>query len=80
MRQLIYSSVIILIAGFIAVTPIKPAKADGGATAVIVGGYLVTDYVVGRKCHIRHWPFNIIKKVTRKKRCHRYRKRHRHKR
>ena len=80
MRQLIFSSVIFLIAGLIVTTPVKQAKADGGATAVIVGGYLVTDYVVGRKCHIRHWPFNIIKKVTRQKRCHRHRKRYRRKR
>ena len=80
MRQLMFSSVICLIAGFAITAPVNQAKADGGATAVIVGGYLVTDYVVGRKCNIRHWPFNIVKKVTRQKRCHRHRKRHRHKR
>ncbi|MDZ4791404.1 MAG: hypothetical protein SGJ17_09395 [Hyphomicrobiales bacterium] len=44
--------------------PMQSAKADGGATAVAVGAYLVVDYAVGRKCHMHKWPLNIIKKVA----------------
>ncbi len=43
----------------------RDARADGGAVAVGVAAYLVTDYVVGRECRMRTWPFNIIHKVGR---------------
>jgi len=70
MRQLVCSTATFLIAGLIAATPMKQAKADGGVTAaVIVGGYLVADYVVGRKCGYKDWPFNLINKVTGTKPC-----------
>ena len=79
MRKIVYSTATFLIAGLIVATPIKQAKADGGVTAaVIVGGYLVADYFVGRKCGYRDWPLNILNKVTRSKPC-RY-ARHGHKR
>ena len=41
-----------------------PAKADGGAIAIGVGVYLLTDAVVGRKCHREEWPFNIVAKIA----------------
>ena len=70
MRQLVCSIATFLIAGLIVATPMKQAKADGGATAaVIVGAYLVTDYFVGRKCGYRDWPFNIVNKFTGTKPC-----------
>ena len=81
MRQLIYTTATFVIAGLIAAMPMKQAKSDGGATAaVIIGGYLVTDYVVGRKCGHRDWPFNIVNKVTRRKPCHKRYKKHRRRR
>lgn len=40
------------------------AKADGGAIAIGVGVYLLTDAVVGRKCHREDWPFNILAKIA----------------
>jgi hypothetical protein len=46
-----------------AVSTAKPAKADGGVL-LGVGIYLVTDLVVGKKCHIPYFPFNIVKKVA----------------
>ncbi len=52
------------IAAVLSAAPVQTAKADGGATAVAVGAYLVVDYAIGRKCRIHHWPFNIIKKVA----------------
>lgn len=39
------------------------AKADPG-TAIGVGAYLVGDYIVGRKCRMGVWPFNIVVKVA----------------
>jgi hypothetical protein len=41
-----------------------PAKADGGAVAIGVGVYLLTDAIVGRKCHREDWPFNIVAKIA----------------
>lgn len=52
------------LATVLAQAPMQTAKADGGATAVAVGAYLMVDYAVGRKCRIHHWPLNIIKKVA----------------
>ncbi|MGF1622617.1 MAG: hypothetical protein ACFCUR_18640 [Rhodomicrobiaceae bacterium] len=53
-----------------------PAKADGGAIAIGVGVYLLTDAVVGRKCHREDWPFNIVAKIADeihgRDGCHRY--------
>lgn len=43
--------------------PTQKANADGGA-AIVVGAYLVGDYVVGRRCHMYRWPFNIVTKVA----------------
>ena len=43
--------------------PTTEAKADGGAVAIGVGVYLLTDAIVGKKCHRHDWPFNIIRKV-----------------
>lgn len=40
------------------------ARADGGAIAIGVGAYLLTDAIVGRKCHRDDWPFNIIAKIA----------------
>lgn len=40
------------------------AKADGGAIAIGVGAYLLTDAIVGRKCNRHEWPFNIIRKIA----------------
>jgi len=39
------------------------AKADGGAVVVGVGAYLLVDAIVGKKCHRREWPFNIVRKI-----------------
>jgi len=44
--------------------PVDRAKADGGAVAIGVGAYLVVDYLVGRKCEMHVWPFNIFKKTA----------------
>ncbi len=52
------------LAAVLAQAPMQTAKADGGATAIAVGAYLIVDYAVGRECRIHHWPFNIIKKVA----------------
>ena len=43
--------------------PGQTARADGGAVVIGVGVYLVGDYVAGRTCHMRDWPFNVVKKV-----------------
>lgn len=40
------------------------AKADGGAIAIGVGAYLITDAIIGRKCHRDDWPFNIVGKIA----------------
>jgi hypothetical protein len=40
------------------------AKADGGAVAIGVGVYLLTDAIVGRACHREDWPFNIFAKIA----------------
>jgi hypothetical protein len=40
------------------------AKADGGAVAIGVGAYLLTDAIVGRKCNRDEWPFNIVGKIA----------------
>jgi len=49
----------------LAVAPVDRAKADGGATVAIgVGAYLVVDALVGEKCEMHKWPFNMIKKVA----------------
>lgn len=51
------------VAAMVTIAPAQKAKADGGAVAIGVGVYLVGDYVVGRTCHMRDWPFNVIRKV-----------------
>ncbi len=48
----------------LAAAPMDRAKADGGAIAIGVGAYLVVDYLVGEKCHMHKWPFNLIKKTA----------------
>jgi len=48
----------------LAAAPVDRAKADGGAVAIGVGAYLVVDYIVGEKCAMHVWPFNIIKKTA----------------
>ena len=67
------------LAATLALAPTQEAKADGGAL-VGVGVYLVGDYAVGRKCRMRHWPFNIVTKVAYglhgKRVCRYYRKRY----
>lgn len=40
------------------------AKADGGAVAIGVGVYLLTDALVGRRCDREDWPFNIVAKIA----------------
>lgn len=47
----------------VAGAPTQKAIADGGA-AIVVGAYFVGDYVVGRRCHMHRWPFNIGTKVA----------------
>ena len=76
MHQVVNITAAALMAGVIAATPMSQAKADGGTTAVIIGSYLVADYVVGRHCAYREWPFNIVTKITRTKPC-RYKRRKR---
>lgn len=74
MRQLVSITATVLMAGLIAASPMKQAKADGGATAaIIIGSYLVADYAVGHHCGYREWPFNIVTKVTRTRPCRRKR-------
>jgi hypothetical protein len=48
-----------VLAAMISLTPTAPAKADGG---VVAGAaiYLGADFLVGRKCGIDAWPFNIV--------------------
>jgi hypothetical protein len=46
-----------------AIVPAEKARADGGVVLIGVGAYLAGDYVVGRTCHLRDWPFNIVRKV-----------------
>jgi len=62
------------------VVPGQKAKADGGAVVIGVGAYLAGDYVVGRTCHMRAWPFNMVRKVYYglhgKRICRYYRHRH----
>jgi hypothetical protein len=62
----------------VAFAPVERAKADGGVVAVSVGAYLVVDYIVGRKCDMHVWPFNIIHKTAQKVRgqymCKHYRR------
>jgi outer membrane scaffolding protein for murein synthesis (MipA/OmpV family) len=68
----------IALAALLAQAPAQQAKADGGV-AIGVGAYLVVDYVVGRKCHMHKWPFNIVKKVAygvHGKRVCKYKRRH----
>jgi hypothetical protein len=48
----------------LAAAPVDRAKADGGTIAIGVGAYLVVDYLVGEKCYMYKWPFNIIKKTA----------------
>ena len=55
---------VIMVAIVLAIAPVDRAKADGGVTVAIVGAYLVGDYVVGRKCRMHLWPFNIITKTA----------------
>ncbi len=43
---------------------INQAKADGGAIAIGVGIYLLTDAIVGRTCHRDEWPFNVLGKLA----------------
>lgn len=52
------------LAAAVSLAPSNEAKADGGAVVVGVGAYLLVDYVVGRKCHMHHWPFNLVKKIA----------------
>ena len=47
----------------IAAAPGQKANADGGAVVIGVGVYLAGDYVVGRTCHMRSWPFNAVRSV-----------------
>jgi len=55
----------VALAAALAMAPVDRAKADGGAAVAIgVGAYLVVDYIVGEKCTMPHWPFNIIKKTA----------------
>lgn len=54
----------VALAAALAIAPVDRAKADGGAVAIGVGAYLVVDYIVGEKCAMPHWPFNIVKKTA----------------
>jgi hypothetical protein len=58
------------------------AKADGGAVAIGVGVFLLTDALVGRHCHREEWPFNIVAKIADELQgrpgCHRYGYHHNH--
>jgi hypothetical protein len=54
------------------------ARADGGATAIGVGAYLLVDAIVGRHCDRHEWPFNIIRKVGDELHGHRGCHHHRH--
>jgi hypothetical protein len=64
--------------------PATEAKADGGAVAIGVGAYLITDAIVGHKCHRNDWPFNLVSKLADeihgRKGCHRHvhHRKHRH--
>ncbi len=62
----------------VAFAPVDRAKADGGVVAASVGAYLIVDYVVGRKCELHVWPFNIIQKTAHKLRGQRVCKYYRH--
>ncbi len=64
MKLLSSGLALVVLAAALAIAPAQQAKADGGVTAVVVGAYLIGDYVVGRKCRIHLWPFNIVTKVA----------------
>lgn len=54
----------LMLAAALSTAPLSPAKADGGAVVIGVGVYLGVDYIVGRKCHMKAWPFNMVKQVV----------------
>jgi hypothetical protein len=60
----------------------REAKADGGVVVASVAAYLVVDAIVGKECHMRAWPLNVITKVAHELRgyhaCDRHRHHHRH--
>lgn len=66
----------VALTAIMAVGPANEAKADGGAVAIGVGVYLLSDAIVGRKCDRHEWPFNIIRKIADELHghpgCHRY--------
>ena len=80
MKKLMAMAAAVAMSGAVMTAAPHEAKADGGAIAIGVAAYLVTDAIVGDVCHLRTWPFNIIVKVGRelegKRACHRHHYRH----
>jgi hypothetical protein len=65
MKKLMTMAAAVALSGAVMTAAPHDAKADGGAVAIGVAAYLVTDAIVGDVCHLRAWPFNIIHKVDR---------------
>jgi hypothetical protein len=63
MKPTLTTLLALTVAALVMIGPVQKAKADGGAVLIGVGVYLVGDYVVGRTCHMRDWPFNVVRKV-----------------
>lgn len=82
MKKILTAVGAIALSGMMIAGAPREAKADGGAVAIGVTAYLVVDAIVGKECHIRAWPFNVITKVAHelhgKRGCHRHYRRHRH--
>lgn len=82
MKKIVMAAAAVALSGMMMVGAPREAKADGGAVAIGVAAYLVVDAVVGRECHIRAWPLNLVTKVAHELRgyrgCYRHYRRHRY--
>lgn len=58
MKLLSTAVVGVTLAAVLVAASAEQARADGGVV-IGIGVYLAGDYVVGRKCRTRNWPFNI---------------------
>jgi hypothetical protein len=65
MKKALTAAAVVAVSAALMTAAPRDAKADGGVVAVGVAAYLVTDAIVGRECHLRTWPFNIIHKIGR---------------
>jgi hypothetical protein len=64
MKKIMMAAAAVALSGIVMAGAPREAKADGGAIAIGVTAYLVTDAIIGTECHIRKWPFNLVHKVA----------------